>query len=91
MHENLITGVRSVLIIDNKYQIENTEYQKRKKELVVFRYPDETSYPMLRAEFGVLAKLKKCSQEWCKVRIEDITGWARKENLWGVYKEEIID
>lgn len=91
VHENLITGVRNVLIIDNKYRLENAEYQKRKKELVIFRYPDETSFPMLRAEFGVTAKLKKCNLEWCKLKIEDISGWARKENLWGIYQEEIID
>ena len=91
VHENLITGARSVLVIDNQYQRENPEYQKRKKELVIFPYPDETSYPMLRVEFGVLAKLKKCTVDWCKVRIEDLSGWVRKENLWGVFEEEIID
>jgi SH3-like domain-containing protein len=91
VHENLITGKRNAVVVNNNYVIKNPEYQKRKRELIAFRYPDETSYPMLRVEFGVIAQLKKCNKEWCKVRIEDVTTWIRKENLYGVYKEELIE
>lgn len=91
VHENLITGVRYTVVIDNSYYGDNPIYQKRKRELIVFRYPDESSYPMLRTEFGVLARIKKCKPDWCKVKIHDIVGWVRKENLWGVYTEEVIE
>lgn len=91
VHVNLITGARKALISDNKYQSSKNEYSKLSRELVLFRYPDEDSYPMLRVELGVLAAIKSCTLDWCKLKMNDITAWARKENLWGVYKEEIIE
>ena len=90
VHENLISGNRSVIINNNQYLRSNGMYSELNRELVLFRYPDEDSYPMLRAELGVIAKVKKCDEVWCKIKIEDVTAWARKENLWGVYSEEII-
>lgn len=90
VHENLISGSRNVIITDNNYQLPNEELAKRSRELVIFRYPDENSYPMLRAEVGVMGKIKSCDRDWCKIKIEDSTGWVRKSNLWGVYSEELI-
>lgn len=91
VHVNLITGARKAIIKDNKYLTKEHEYAARSRELVLFRYPDEDAYPMLRVELGVLASIKACNREWCKLKIDDITAWARKENLWGVYPEEVIE
>lgn len=91
VHVNLITGARKALISDNKYQSDKKDYAQLNRELVLFRYPDEDSYPMLRVELGVLAAIKSCTLEWCKLKMNDVTAWARKENLWGVYREEIIE
>jgi SH3-like domain-containing protein len=90
VHENLISGARSVIINDAKYQNPLSIYSALNRELIVFRYPDEQSYPMLRVEVGVIAKLRKCELVWCKIQVEDVSGWVRKENLWGVYPEEIV-
>ena len=90
MHENLISGSRSAIINNNEYLQPNAEFAERSRELVLFRYPDETSYPMLRVELGVIGKIKSCANEWCKIKVDDITGWARKSNLWGVYPTEIV-
>jgi SH3-like domain-containing protein len=89
VHENLISGIRSAIIVDNKYNEATNNYAQISRELVLFRYPDENSYPMLRAEIGVIAKLKSCDHVWCKLNVEDEVVWARKENLWGVYPNEI--
>lgn len=91
VHENLITGVRNVMVVANNYKTKKPMYLEHNSELVIFRYPDENSYPMARAQLGVMGKLKKCQKEWCKIRIEDHTGWALKSNLWGVGADEVID
>lgn len=91
VHENLITGARHVMINDTQYKTDNPLYKQNPGELVLFRYPDETSYPMIRAQIGVMGKIKKCQKEWCKVKIENETAWTLKSNLWGVYPEEVID
>lgn len=91
VHTNLVTGIRNVMISNNKYQTPNEDYEARNRELVLFRYPDEASYPMLRLELGVIAALKSCNIEWCKIKVSDTSGWVRKENLWGIYQQEIIE
>jgi SH3-like domain-containing protein len=91
VHINLINGTRNFVVKDNKYQTEQAEYKVRNNELIIFRYPDEHSFPMLRAELGVVGSVKSCDPEWCKVKIADSSGWVRKENMWGVYPEEVIE
>ena len=91
VHENLITGTRNVVIIDHKYKGTSFNYKINDNELILFRYPDETSYPISRAEFGAIGKLKKCQKEWCRIKFDEVTAWALKSNLWGVYPDEIIE
>jgi SH3-like domain-containing protein len=90
VHENFITGYRNAIVIGNQYRVNNQTYKKQTNELVIFRYPDENSYPMLRIQFGGMAKVKKCQHEWCQLKTPLGTGWARKSNLWGVLKHEEI-
>ncbi len=90
INENLITGKRNVLIISNKFEVNPTKYKLKQQEMFLFRYPDENSYPVVRVEFGVIGNIKKCDIDWCKIKVDKYTGWIRKANIWGVYKEEII-
>jgi len=30
-----------------------------------------------------LAQLVKCKTDWCKVKVDGITGWAPRQSLWG--------
>ena len=39
---------------------------------------------MVDNEPGVLARVVKCEKFWCKVSIQNYTGWIRKVNIWGV-------
>ncbi len=45
--------------------------------------------------FAKIAKLKRviieqCQKEWCKIKVNNISGWLEKELLWGVYQNEIF-
>lgn len=91
VHVNLVNGIRNFIINKNSYTNPLPEYTERNRELVVFRYPDENSFPMIRAELGVIGNIKSCNPEWCKVKIEEHIGWVKKENIWGVYPEEVIE
>ena len=91
IHKGLLAGSRSIAITGNKYANKSLNKFQKSRELLLFRHPDETSYPILRMQFGVLANIKKCTKQWCKVSASGISGWAKKANLWGVYDSEIID
>lgn len=90
INQNLITNKRNVIIINNELQETSKRFKLKPQEMVLFSNPSENSYPKVRVEFGVIANIKKCELEWCKVQVEKYTGWIRKFNLWGVYKDEII-
>jgi len=43
-----------------------------------------------RLEAGSLADLKSCDGQWCRVAIEQFTGYILQSTLWGVYPSEKI-
>lgn len=90
VHEALISGQRHVVIIANHGQKAGDSAKGQdNSQLKLYRKPDESSYPIAKLEMGVLAKLKKCQEHWCRIEASGYYGWARKENLWGVMPDEI--
>jgi SH3-like domain-containing protein len=56
----------------------------------LFQGPDPTTAEVARAEPGVLARLLECSGAMCRVEANDISGWMRRSDLWGVYPDEKV-
>ena len=52
-------------------------------ELIMFNNSTVYSNPIAILEKGRLVKIKKCNDDWCKVRTDKYSGWVKKENLWG--------
>ena len=40
---------------------------------------------------GVLAQVKRCNGNWCRVTGNGFDGWIPQERLWGVYPNEKVD
>jgi SH3-like domain-containing protein len=91
VHQSLVSGVRYVMIKNNQVSAAKMSYKIPLDQAIILRLPDETSYPIIRAEIGVMAKLKKCIEKWCQIELDSKRGWIKKSNLWGVYTNEIID
>ncbi|CAG7588601.1 MAG: SH3 domain-containing protein [Candidatus Midichloria sp.] len=91
VHQSLLSGSRYALIKDNKLTEKELKFQDLKNQAVIFRLPDEISHPILMAEIGVVAKIKKCLEYWCQIELEKKRGWIKKINLWGVYEHELFD
>ncbi len=47
--------------------------------------------PTARLAPGVVAALKKCDGNWCRIAGVGFDGYLQQENLWGVYPGEKID
>jgi SH3-like domain-containing protein len=85
VHQSLLSGARYVIITDNEFIIRKDLINKLSdNQSLIFKAPDENSPPILKIEFGVLAKIMKCEKFWCKVIIQNYKGWIRKANIWGV-------
>lgn len=63
---------------------------------LLFVKPEENSTIIAEFEKGVRIELLSCQINWCKVsyRNEDsgqMSGWMKKNSLWGVSSDEIFD
>ena len=50
---------------------------------IIFQKPSIYSKPLAKLEIGRLCLVKKCKDNWCKVKTGDFSGWIKKQNLKG--------
>lgn len=70
--EQLLSKARTIITL-NDIQLLYSNYNKE-------------AYPMYRVEKNVIAKLLKCKENRCKVKIKKIKGWFDKNTIWGYDK-----
>ena len=74
---------------NNSGWIHVSQLSKRKaaitvdENVMVFKRPTIFSKPQVKLQKGKLCLISKCSEEWCKVRVNDYKGWIKKDSLWG--------
>jgi SH3-like domain-containing protein len=56
----------------------------------MYQGPDANSPEVARAEPGVLGRLLECSGAMCRIEANDVSGWMRRTDLWGVYPDEKV-
>ena len=69
IHISQLKSPKSLVILENK---------------VLFKKDSYYSKPLVRIEKGVLVFVKKCKQNWCKVKTNNYTGWLNTKNVWGI-------
>ena len=53
------------------------------ENVIVFKKPTIYSKPLVILEKGKLCRVKKCKNEWCKIKVSKYVGWVKEESLWG--------
>lgn len=77
IHKSLLTRRRFVMITKN--------------EAIFYTDPTPFSIPLFKAEKKIIGSVIKCKPAWCMIKVsEDLDGWVSKDDIWGVYPEEII-
>jgi SH3-like domain-containing protein len=74
MHYALLSGLRTVLVQTDMTQL--------------FQRPDQNSAQTALLERGVIARLRECQRDWCRLEVDGARGWAEKRHLWGVEVED---
>ena len=80
VHKSMLSGKRSVKVITPG---ENNVYAKDDfKAKIIAKVEDE-----------VVGEIEKCpvNNSFCKIKFASITGWVPRQNLYGIYPEEMID
>jgi SH3-like domain-containing protein len=53
--------------------------------------PSDDALVLALAEPGVVTGIERCSGAWCEVTTGSVSGWIRRDRLWGVGPDEEID
>ena len=52
--------------------------------------PDEGAKTQYMAEQGVVGRISKCSNGWCRIEIGSRRGYVRTSDIWGVADGEVV-
>ena len=69
IHISQLKSPKSLIMMENK---------------TLFKKNSIFSRPIIKLEKGKLVLIKKCKENWCKIKTNKITGWLRTENVWGI-------
>ena len=69
IHISQLKSPKSLIMMENK---------------TLFKKNSIFSKPIIKLEKGKLVLIKKCRENWCKIKTNKITGWLRTENVWGI-------
>jgi SH3-like domain-containing protein len=53
--------------------------------------PDPAAKVAWRAEAGVIGRLSKCGNGWCRIDVRGRSGYIEQGRLWGVDQGEVVD
>ena len=76
VHQRMVAGARTVVVTG--------------KTRTLHADADDASPAVARVEPGVIARLLECHAAWCRVETQDIKGWLKRGEVWGVYADETV-
>ena len=56
------------------------------EDQILFQKPTTFSTPIAIIKKGRLLVLKRCDIEWCKIKTAKVSGWIKKDKIWGLAK-----
>ena len=78
IHKSLLSGKRNAMI-NAQEQVSMFQKPNKDSSLIAYLQPD------------VIVKIIECKATLCRIEASGYKGWVNKENLWGVYPDEIIE
>jgi SH3-like domain-containing protein len=79
--QNLLSGRRTATVAP----------WSKEKTVALLAHADRDSIAVAMLEPGVLASIKACAGDWCRIAGSGFDGWIEQDKLWGTYPGESID
>lgn len=78
VHQSMLAGRRSIIVTGKRRSMRSSA--------------DTKSAPVALIEAGAIASLSECPTggSWCRVEAGAISGWLRKVEFWGAYRDEVL-
>ncbi|WP_308116437.1 SH3 domain-containing protein, partial [Falsiroseomonas oryziterrae] len=82
VHQSTLAGRRTALV----------RPAANVQEVTLRRRPDESAAAVARLRPGVIARIRECepSSAWCEVQVQDMRGYLRRAEVWGLLEGEEI-
>lgn len=81
VYHSLLSGKRTAVVT-----------LKNKDELApVYDSGNRDSAVVAKLQAGVVAQVKRCQANWCRVFGQGFDGWIEQQRLWGVYADEKVN
>jgi SH3-like domain-containing protein len=84
MLHSLLSGKRTAII--NPWESDKTKGMANLKSK-----PDPASSTLARIEPGVVGNIDYCEEKFCHLTLGKKDGYVSKDNVWGVYPDELIE
>ncbi len=76
VHQSMLSGARKVMIRD--------------KQRLLRDEPDPAAAGVALLAPGVIANLDRCVDAWCRIEIQERSGWLRRIDVYGLYPQETV-
>jgi SH3-like domain-containing protein len=77
VHRAMLSAARTVIV--------------QTKTMTLRRSASEESPAVAQLAPGMVARIERCEAQWCEVSVRAYAGWLRREGLWGLRANEIIE
>ena len=65
-------------------QLSKKEYVIIKEiEEIIYKFPTTKSKKIAIIRKNFIVRTKKCMEDWCLIKKDEIKGWVEKKSLWG--------
>lgn len=78
---SLLSARRTVLV---------SPWSKDEESVPLYSSRSANSRAVAALQAGVLGNVMSCDGEWCKLSVDDYSGFVQQDKLWGVYKGEEV-
>ncbi|QND54107.1 SH3 domain-containing protein [Phyllobacterium sp. 628] len=84
VNQSLLSGKRTAM---------TAPWQRDKDNAMinVYRSADDKANIVAQVQPGVLATVKTCNGDWCRLVFSGASGWIRQSEIWGAYPGEKFD
>ncbi|RED46209.1 SH3 domain-containing protein [Aestuariispira insulae] len=77
VHRAMVTGRRTIIVLN--------------REVTIRRSSADEAPAVARLGQGMVARAEECGPQWCYLSVRGYEGWVRRQGLWGIYEDEIIE
>ena len=77
VHQSMLQGRRTVQILSKRRLLQSD--------------PNAEAPGVAHLEPGVIGDLLSCRPDWCRIRVQDMTGWLRRDAFFGAYPHELTE